>query len=488
MVFAGAACGGGLAIPRPDASGAGGIGGTGGGGTGAGFGRTFFQTLSRDVDILFLIDDSSSMSLAQRKLFADFPTFVTTLRNLPGGLPNVHIGVVSSDMGAGDGSVASCDATGGKHGIFQYTARGTCTTTNLASGATFISDVDGVKNYSGALEDVFKCIAALGESGCGFEHQLAAILRALGADGRMAPAENQGFLRPDAYLAIVMLTNEDDCSATPGVPLFDTGSNMNIASQLGPPSNFRCNEFGHLCNGAHPNRFAPNNDVTAMVTYNGCTSNDSEGYLLSTSDTANRLKSLKADPAQLFVASIQGAATPYTVTWKAPSTADTSCGSSSCQWPVIAHACIASDGSFADPGVRTAEFVSQFGTNGLAVPICQDSFAPSLQLLGQAIGQLFAPLCAADLADDPAKPGLQPKCTVTGQVRRGNETIEQALPPCADTGGVGPCWTATQDLPACNGKTAFGLTPDPAAPYAIGSMKINCATCTPGIPGAGTCL
>ena len=34
-----------------------------------------------------------------------------------------------------------------------------------------------------------------------------------------------------------------------GVPLFDTGSNTNIVSQLGPPANFRCNEFGHLCDG-----------------------------------------------------------------------------------------------------------------------------------------------------------------------------------------------------------------------------------------------
>ena len=47
-----------------------------------------------------------------------------------------------------------------------------------------------------------------------------------------------------------MITNEDDCSATPGVPLFDTGSNTNIFSQLGPPANFRCGEFGHLCDSA----------------------------------------------------------------------------------------------------------------------------------------------------------------------------------------------------------------------------------------------
>ena len=78
---------------------------------------------------------------------------------------------------------------------------------------------------------MFTCIAALGEGGCGFEHTFASVLRALGADGQgSAPFENQGFLRPDAYLAIVLVTNEDDCSATPGVPLFDTGSNTNIAS------------------------------------------------------------------------------------------------------------------------------------------------------------------------------------------------------------------------------------------------------------------
>ena len=39
-----------------------------------------------------------------------------------------------------------------------------------------------MKNYTGNLEDVFTCIAALGESGCGFEHQFAAITRALGVE------------------------------------------------------------------------------------------------------------------------------------------------------------------------------------------------------------------------------------------------------------------------------------------------------------------
>src|SRR6185503_4266045 len=130
---------------------------------------------NRNVDLLFLIDDSSSMRLAQDNLLRNFPTLMTTLQNLPGGLPNVHIAVISSDMGAGDGSVAGCDSTGGKNGIFQYTARGTCTSTGLAAGATYISDIGGQRNYTGNLADVFTCIAAIGESGCGFEHQFAAI-------------------------------------------------------------------------------------------------------------------------------------------------------------------------------------------------------------------------------------------------------------------------------------------------------------------------
>src|SRR4051794_22044220 len=132
---------------------------------------------NRNVDLLFLVDDSSSMRLSQDNLRRNFPVLMQTLKNQPGGMPNVHIAVISSDMGAGDGSIASCDMVGGKNGIFQYTPHGTCTSSGLLPGATYISDVGGVKNYSGNLEDVFTCIAALGETGCGFEHQFAAVTR-----------------------------------------------------------------------------------------------------------------------------------------------------------------------------------------------------------------------------------------------------------------------------------------------------------------------
>ena len=39
-------------------------------------------------------------------------------------------------------------------------------------------------NYTDpSLADVLQCIALLGDKGCGFEHQLGSIDRALGADG-----------------------------------------------------------------------------------------------------------------------------------------------------------------------------------------------------------------------------------------------------------------------------------------------------------------
>jgi hypothetical protein len=147
-------------------------GGAGGSGlTGAG-GGTFTPT--RKVDMLFVIDDSAETTRLQTTFLANFPTFLTALRSLPGDPPDMHIAVVSSDLGAGDGSIAPCNATGGDKAIFQHTARGTCTSTGLAPGATFIADNGEVTNYTGNLVDVFACIAALGESGCGFEHQLAA--------------------------------------------------------------------------------------------------------------------------------------------------------------------------------------------------------------------------------------------------------------------------------------------------------------------------
>src|SRR5262249_35317436 len=52
-----------------------------------------------NVDVLFLVDNSPSMLDKQTNLIASFPRMMAALGMLEGGLPSVHVGVVTSDMG-----------------------------------------------------------------------------------------------------------------------------------------------------------------------------------------------------------------------------------------------------------------------------------------------------------------------------------------------------------------------------------------------------
>src|SRR5687767_12183077 len=56
-------------------------------------------TPNRDLDLLFVIDDSGSMADKQNNLVTNFPNFINVLSTLEGGLPNLHLGVVTTDMG-----------------------------------------------------------------------------------------------------------------------------------------------------------------------------------------------------------------------------------------------------------------------------------------------------------------------------------------------------------------------------------------------------
>lgn len=179
----------------------------------------FTQIVNNDIDIVFMIDNSGSMKEEQENLRRNFPAFTRVLKDLPQGLPNVHIGVVSSDMGTGqfDG-VLGC-RLGGDAGRFQNTPRaGGCAGPRDA----YIKAVGDDRNFEGDIDQVFSCIASLGTNGCGFEHQLQSVRAAL--DPQLMPAENEGFLREEAALAIILLTDEDDCSAPVETTLFDPAS------------------------------------------------------------------------------------------------------------------------------------------------------------------------------------------------------------------------------------------------------------------------
>jgi MYXO-CTERM domain-containing protein len=427
-----------------------------------------------DLDVLFMIDNSSSMTSMQQKLATQLPGFVTALQNLPGGLPNLHIAVVSSDLGAPGDSTSSIGCTQfGDQGIFRTRASNaspveqhpgldggggasggapgfdsgasggasgfdsgasggspgfdsgapdgapggndaaapTCAGVSLSSGATFISNVDGVANYTGDLSSLLSCMTALGDTGCGFEHQLASISRALGADNSPAPAQNAGFLRPDAQLAIIVLSNEDDCSASVPTTLYSlNGGQQNLQNPLGPIANYRCNQFGHLCVDpaaagstclTEPPLKPP---ADAQMTASGptlnltnCESDDSHGMLTSVTSFVNGIRALKADPDnQIVVGAIVAPATPYTVAWLPEAGGQNTLPGE--LWPQVEHSCgpvgsgvnpagqTTTDESFGDPAVRISQWVQAFGPNGVSASICDGSYTNAFSTIVSKIG------------------------------------------------------------------------------------------------------
>jgi hypothetical protein len=402
------------------------------------------------VDVLFMVDNSSSMAPLQEKLAAGFVSFMTAIDTLPGGVPDLHIGVVSSDLGAtsdvpGCGPVPGQPTTtsaappvDGDGGRLQFQPRGACTDTTLEPGARYIAlrtdPATGarVTNYTGALPDVFSCIALLGDVGCGFERQLASVRRAL--DPAKAPAENAGFLRPGAFLAVILVTDEDDCSARDPSAFYDVATNVLLSSPLGPPGSFRCAEFGTLCSVdgrlASPSR-------TEAASYEGCVSNE-HGRLESVSDFVAFLRNLKGDPGKVFVATVAGPASPFAVQLK-PAAVTTDA-----MWPDISPSCTASDSTTrAYPGVRLVEMTGLLGARGVFASICGETMD---EPLGQIARVMTGPLGPACVAAPSAG------CNVVDRWLDGDRVRHAAqLTACAESAGATPCWSLVEDAACASG-------------------------------------
>jgi hypothetical protein len=404
-------------------------------------------SVNRDLDILFLIDNSDSMGDKQASLVANFPRFIDVLQNIPGGLPNIHIGIASSNVGVGGYNIGGCGGDG-DDGRLQNTPRGACT----PPSGYYISDVADpmtgarVKNYSGTLADTFTCIAKLGTGGCGFEAHFEGVKRAL--DGHNP--QNAGFLRDGAYLAIVIVGDEDDCSAK-DTSVFDP-SQTSITDPLGPLASFRCTEFGLECDGAPITRSAAN--------YTNCTSNHGTSYLQDPQVYADFLRGLKADPENVIVAVIGGNPTPVGVHLDGSGrpTLDHSCcvdGTNDC----IAGA---TQLGGADPGVRFNELLGYFPDRGTFTSICSTDLSDALTQIATLLTQIVGTPCLRGNIDrtdlDPSAPGVQLDCSVA-DVLHENESDQTATPIArcemmAD--GVTPadpsvtCWYVVEDDQNCS--------------------------------------
>jgi hypothetical protein len=386
---------------------------------------------NRDLDLLFVIDNSPSTADEQASLAANFPRMIDRLAQLDGGLPNLHIGVVTSDMGTQGSAVATpgpaigTPGLGGCAGLGDDGALQHGTSPRIQS---FIVDVDGptgrVRNFDGDLHDEFSNLARVGAGGCGFEQHLAAMRRSL-----TNPA-NADFFRPDANLAVVILADEDDCSALDPA-LFGPDS-----AALGPQVSFRCFEYGVVCDPDSPRTSGDKRR---------CRPRQGSKLVESVDSFVDALLAVKPDPRQVMVAGIVGNPTPVAVQLVAPPAGAPSPGLvASCEFDGLGGP------ERADPAVRLAAFLDGFPGRTQLTSICSSDLSSSLDAIGATAKQLIGDPCidTTSLADTSVDPGVQPACEVT-DVSDAAPDRPTSLPACASGATGADCYRFAADSVAC---------------------------------------
>ncbi|MBI2893447.1 MAG: hypothetical protein HYY06_07830 [Deltaproteobacteria bacterium] len=329
-----------------------------------------YQPTDDAVDLLVLVDDSLSMELEQENLTRNFGVLVETLTSpadedgdgKPDHAPvqDLHVGIISTDMGAAGFPV--CDGgPAGDDGMLQHSP-----TTEGCAGdyPTFLSYRAG--DDPSAMDRDFACLATLGTDGCGFEQQLEAVTKALTTHANGA---NAGFLREDSLLAILLVTDEEDCSVAEDRPGWQDFFDTRIRGDV--PKELRCYELGPQ-------------------------------FLASVESYAQQILALRPDhPERIVMAGIVGvplgepcAAGDYDCLLALPSMQLVPDSSGQrlepgCSVPGLGRA---------DPPRRIVETIRQVddgGGAGIVRSICEADFRPALEAISSLIQSKFDGACLA---------------------------------------------------------------------------------------------
>ncbi|HWO14520.1 MAG TPA: vWA domain-containing protein [Polyangiaceae bacterium] len=166
------------------------------------------------TDILFVVDNSSSMSQEQAKVVAQLSAFLDSLANAP-VQNDFQVGVISTavtmyaNLCGANSILTQAEAEAGRLQLGKDLAGNP----NPASQRKLLSYDDP------DLLEQFGLLIGQGTAGLGQEMALEAMRRALtepllSVAPDATPAGNAGFLRPGSRLLVVIVTDEDDCSAS----------------------------------------------------------------------------------------------------------------------------------------------------------------------------------------------------------------------------------------------------------------------------------
>jgi hypothetical protein len=430
------------------------------------------------VDLLFMIDNSPSMAPMQAELQTKFKTFFDAFAAAAAQkkYADLQIGVVTSDFGAAGATKKDngCDPFGGGQGG-RLQALGDpmsrAATCVAPVGANFIKynfdpAVPNASNLPSGqdLVTTFGCMAAVGVGGCGYEHQLESVYSAL----HDAHPENDGFLRPDARLAIVFLTNEDDGSAPAASGIYDT-TNTNF----GPRNTYRQTMWGVEC----ANMLTPDGPSLGFLHGCGAASDPGEDasglgkefdvaryiHLFSDSKLAGGLKYNPNDVILVGIDALyddqQGLQVILSTGMDTTTHKYVPCAAQggTCQ-PVLDHTCQnASDPAFfGDPAVRLNTVIEAAHTHALR-SICDNDYAPAMQAIADLLTEPPAG-CVPDLLENLAAP----ECTVEDWTQHpGQDLIITEIPRCDQAPAGATCWRIdVKQACASTSPQSVGITVD----------------------------
>ena len=368
-----------------------------------------------ELDLVLVIDNSSYMADQQIRFQGSLHHLMEMFSRFPGGPPDLHLGVITPDLGSSPYDIPGCEVPGGDGGRFlkgvhngcvfpenqtyivDVAPRGCSVEKQVNPGAatscgthdcvqahcdeTAFTGIDGVATEPagltlyidengcprcrntgepGSLEALW-CSSSSGAWGCGFEQPLEALQKALSDRS----GDNAGFSRHDAHLAVVFFTNEDDCSVKRPEFFDPTGD---LDSELGTLTSFRCTEFGVTCDEPWDRYY------WGQYTHCRPRETDDGADLLGTVSGYVRFMSELMDPERFLPAAIAG-----------PTDGTLSVTLDGSGNPRLQQSCGSMEDA-ADPAVRLQAFVQAFHEWPIReqwpfFSICSPDYGPSLAAL-----------------------------------------------------------------------------------------------------------
>lgn len=211
----------------------------------SGFVRTVNVTDVSAIDVLFIVDRSESMTNKQAKIAAQIPRMIEVLtngdinadgkRDFAPPAKGIHFGVVTTDMGMGRNAAPNdgldffpCNQAGDDGNLINKYLGNPATTKCVPPPAPepFVTYDPANTTANAKVVTEVSCRAQVGAGGCGYSQTLESGLKALTPSGSQiqfintgmttggrGDGSNNNFLRPDSLLAVILLTDGDDCSS-----------------------------------------------------------------------------------------------------------------------------------------------------------------------------------------------------------------------------------------------------------------------------------